>query len=217
MDFSLKFISLVLLLLIISNRCSCAEEKPKWGANFSENYLVLRICEHRELTLDLWNLNKTGLMESSAEIRVVSDSPELWVDKKIPVSDIENDQWHGTIKMDALFLGSANIFVEIDWKTQNKSCVERSYEYVYVQIIRRSPPLWIYSEYYDIYETSLYIITRCMLGMVLKWHEVTDILQNPLCIVVSLLCTVLIMPMVSVHNNAVIFLKNNNFVLFFTK
>lgn len=198
MDFSPKFIPLVLLLLIISNSCSCAKKKPTWGAIFNETYLVLRMGEQIEKELNLINLNKMALLNSSAEIRVVSDSPELRVDRKIPVTDIKNDQWNGTIRMDALFLGSANVFVEIDWKTENKSSsVERSTSYVYVQIIRQTPPVWMYTEYYDIYELVLYIITRCMLGVVLKWEEVRDILNKPLCIVISLCSNIVIMPMVS--------------------
>lgn len=199
MDFSSKFISLVVLLIIILNRCSCVKEKPKWGVDFYNYYLILRMGEQTEMKLNLTNLNKADLMDSSAEIRVLSDSSVLWLDKKIPLSEIENDQWHGTIRMDALFLGSANVFVEIDWKTPNKStAVERSTRYLSVQIIRHTPPVWMYTEYYDIYETVLYIVTRCLLGVVLKWGEVSAILEKPLCIGISLCLSIIIMPMVSV-------------------
>lgn len=201
MELSTRFISLVLLLLLsFSNCCWSAKQKPKWNVDFYDYYLVLRMGEQIDMKLNLTNLNKAALIESSAEIRVVSDSFVLSVDKKIPVSDIENNQWHGKIRMDALFLGAAHVYVEIDWKTQNRSAaVERSTRYVSVQIIRKKPPEWMYyPEYYDIYETALYIVTRFMLGIVLKWGEATTILEKPLCIAISLCSSIIIMPMVSV-------------------
>lgn len=195
---SRRFVSLWLLLLVIISNCRLyAKEKPKWGVDFYEYYLILEMGEQKELRLDLINLNKTELINTSAEIRVVSDSFELWVDKKISVSDIENDDWHGTIVMDALFIGAAHIFVEIERKINDKFVVERSTRFVSVQIIRQRPPTWMYTEYYDIYELVLYLITRLMLGVVLKWGEVKRILDKPLCVGISLCCSILIMPMVS--------------------
>lgn len=197
MNFSSKFISLALLLLIISNCCSNAKEKPTWRADFYEYYLILEMGEQKELKLDLKNLNKSKLIESSAEIRVVSDSFELWLNEKIPVSSIENDQWHGKILMEAVFLGAAHVFVDIEWKIPNGSTVERSTNYVSVQIIRQKPAVWMYTRYYDIYETVLYLVTRLLLGVVLKWREVVLILEKPLCVATSICCSILIMPMVS--------------------
>lgn len=191
---------MVLVLLSLSHCCSSAKPKPKpkWKAEFYDYYLVMRMGETKQMKLILKDLNKTALIESSAEIRVISDAFVLWVDKLIPVSDIENDQWHGTIQLDALFLGAAHVFVEIDWKTPHKSAaVERSSTSILVQIIRKKPPIWMYTEYYDIYETTLYIVTRFMLGLVLKWGEVTAIIQKPLCIVISLCSSIIIMPMVN--------------------
>lgn len=206
MELSTRIISLLLLLLMISNGCWSAKQKPKpkWNADFYDYYLVLRMGEQVNIKLVLTNLDKKALMESSAEIRVVSDSFVLRVDKKIPVSEIEKDQWHGTVQMDALFLGAAYVYVEIDWKTENRSiAVERSTRYVSVQIIRKKPPVWMYTEYYDIYETSLYILTRFMLGVVLNWQEVAAILDKPWCVAISLCSTVIIMPMViSNHENS---------------
>lgn len=200
MELSSRFISLVLLLLMIfSNRCWSAEQKqkPKWNAEFYDYYLVLRMGEQIDMKLVLTNLNKTALLESSAEIRVVSDSFVLRVDKEIPVSEIENDEWHGKFRMDALFLGAAYVHVEIDWKSEDRSvAVERSTHFVSVQIIRKKPPAWTYTEYYDIYETTLYIVLRFMLGLVLQWQGVTAILEKPLCVAISLCSSVIIMPMV---------------------
>lgn len=201
MELSSRFISLALLLLIFfSNGCWSAKPKwPKWTADFWEYYPVLRMGEQIDMKLVLTNLDKTALAESEAEIRVVSDSFVLRVDKKIPVSEIANGEWHGKIRMDALFLGAAYVHVEIDWKSEDRSvAVERSTRFMSVQIIRKKPPVWMYTEYYDIYETGLYIVTRFMLGLVLKWQEVTAILEKPLCVAISLCSSVIIMPMVIV-------------------
>lgn len=184
-------------MIIISNFCSNAKEQPKWGADFYEYFVILRMGEQKELKLNLKNLNKSELIESSAEIRVVSDSYVLRVDKKIPVSAIANGQWHGVIAMEAVFLGAAQVFIEIESKTKNESQVERSMNYVYVDVIRKRPPVWMYTDYYDIYELVLYLVTRLLLGAVLKWHEVMAIFEKPLCVAVSFCCSILIMPMVS--------------------
>lgn len=187
---------LVILIRMVSNQCLCCKQKPEWNVDFYEYYPVLEMGEQKEIKLDLTNLNKTKLIDLSAEIRVVSDSFVLDVDKTIPVSDIENDQWHGTIVMEALFIGAARVHVEIDWKTQTECAIEQSTRYVSIQIIRQRPPVWMYTNYYDIYETVLYLVTRLILGVVLKWREVTAILRKPLCICISLCCTIIIMPMV---------------------
>lgn len=221
MNLSSKFHSLVFLFLFFTSCCLCAKEKPTWGAEFYEYYLILEMGEQKELKLDLKNLNKSKLIESSAEIRLVSDSFELWVDQKIPLSAIENDQWHGSIVMEAVFLGAAQCFVEIEWKTQNESMVERSINYVSVQIIRQKPPVWMYTKYYDTYEIVLYLVTRLLLGTALNWREVVLILEKPLCVTVSICSSILIMPMVSASFTKLVYLYNqmemNRFFLLFQK
>lgn len=155
--------------------------------------------EQTDVNVTLFNLNKDELIETQAKIRLVSDSSILNVAKTIPTSEINGGGWHGSFRIEAVFIGGAKVYAEIARQNNDVCYLERSKKFLRVQVIRKAP-LWMYKvEYYEIYETTLYLLTRLALGMVIDWHVIRDIFTHkPIGIGTSTFFTAIFMPLVRI-------------------
>lgn len=196
---SMVFIS---TLILIPNHGLYAKRDKDWGVVHSEYFEPVEIDEKNELHFIVYNLNKTYLTESSAKLELISNSRiiSIYKNKEFSVSDIENGKWQASVNVIAHFIGGARIFVEIERRINNVSLTERSKTFLTVQVIRKRIPPWMYTDIYTIYEYVLYSIIRILLGMIIEWHQVKEILKNPIGIGISFFTSYIFMPLVRMDN-----------------
>lgn len=199
MFFSSRCISIVIgcIVILISSQSAFAKRPKRWGVKFERFLPPLELGEQKIVNFTIQNLNKTELTESLATIRAVSDSDVLRAYKAVPLSEIESNQWHGSVQVEAVFIGAAHLYVEIVRPDENDVAIERSTGFLPIQIMRKRVPEWMYNEIYNICESALYFIIRMIFGMVIDWCEITAILRNPVGIGISFFCSHIFLPLVS--------------------
>lgn len=199
MEITSKCISIFLIctIILISTKSVLAKPPKHWNIKFDRFVPLLELGEQKTVKFSLINLNKTELTESSAEIRAVSSSDVLRAYKEISLLEIEGSEWHGSVEIEAIFIGASNLTVEIVRPNNKELTLERSRSYMPIQVIRKKVPKWMYKETYTIFEYTMSFIIRMIFGMVIDWNEVIYNLRYPYGIGISFLCTYLLMPLVS--------------------
>lgn len=188
--FNLRSISYLcyftILLLVIRNHVGDAVNQNTWTTDWvfkndskcekKENCLKLQMEQSESINLTISNLNKTELIASRAEIRVVSDADILHVAQNISLNDIiNNDKWTGVIKLDAIFIGKVNLFVEII-RGQDESKTEKS-DSLSVIIVRKDR---VIDTVFIISVASLVSILYINFGAALDLRKVKNSIRKPI-------------------------------------
>lgn len=187
--FNLRSISYLcyftILLLVIRNHVGDAVNRNTWTTDWvfkneskcekKDNCLKLQMEQSESINLTISNLNQTELIESKAEIRVVSDADILHVANNISLNDINNDKWTGVIKVDAIFIGKVNLFVEII-RDQDESKIEKS-DGLSVIIVRKDR---IIDTVFIVSVASLVSILYINFGAALDLRKVKNSIRKPI-------------------------------------
>lgn len=187
--FNLRSISYLcyftILLLVIRNHVGDAVNRNTWTTDWvfkneskcekKDNCLKLQMEQSESINLTISNLNQTELIESKAEIRVVSDADILHVANNISLNDIINDKWTGVIKVDAIFIGKVNLFVEII-RDQDESKIEKS-DGLSVIIVRKDR---IIDTVFIVSVASLVSILYINFGAALDLRKVKNSIRKPI-------------------------------------
>lgn len=190
-------LAVVVVILLMLNQCSHVKGAKHWRVAFDRFIPPMEIGEEKIVNFMLLDLNKIELQESSATIRVVSgDSDVVDAYKEIPVSEINDGKWNGSVRLEAVFLGGTEISVKIGRQIENKWFIERSKGFLPIQVIRIRVPMWMYDEIYNIFEHALYITIGIILGMAIDWHKVGANLRKPVGVGISFFCSYVFMPLV---------------------
>lgn len=187
--FNLRSISYLcyftILLLVIRNHVGDAVNRNTWTTDWvfkneskcekKDNCLKLQMEQSESINLTISNLNKTELIDSKAEIRVVSDADILHVANNISLNDINNDKWTGVIKVDAIFIGKVNLFVEII-RDQDESKKEKSDD-LSVIIVRKDR---VIDTVFIVSVASLVSILYINFGAALDLRKVRNSIRKPI-------------------------------------
>lgn len=187
--FNLRSISYLcyftILLLVIRNHVGDAVNRNTWTTDWvfkneskcekKDNCLKLQMEQSESINLTISNLNQTELIESKAEIRVVSDADILHVANNISLNDINNDKWTGVIKVDAIFIGKVNLFVEII-RDQDESKKEKSDD-LSVIIVRKDR---VIDTVFIVSVASLVSILYINFGAALDLRKVKNSIRKPI-------------------------------------
>lgn len=187
--FNLRSISYLcyftILLLVIRNHVGDAVNRNTWTTDWvfkneskcekKDNCLKLQMEQSESINLTISNLNKTELIDSKAEIRVVSDADILHVANNISLNDINNDKWTGVIKVDAIFIGKVNLFVEII-RDQDESKKEKSDD-LSVIIVRKDR---VIDTVFIVSVASLVSILYINFGAALDLRKVKNSIRKPI-------------------------------------
>lgn len=187
--FNLRSISYLcyftILLLVIRNHVGDAVNRNTWTTDWvfkneskcekKDNCLKLQMEQSESINLTISNLNKTELIDSKAEIRVVSDADILHVANNISLNDINNEKWTGVIKVDAIFIGKVNLFVEII-RDQDESKKEKSDD-LSVIIVRKDR---VIDTVFIVSVASLVSILYINFGAALDLRKVRNSIRKPI-------------------------------------
>lgn len=192
------FLNFFIISFFVSSHLTNAENEVQWEAVFNEVWTVVKMAEPEIFGLTILNINKSELIQSNAEIRVVSSNNNIFeVIETNPLDEItEGDEWLGTFTVVPKYLGDAYVFVEIiQGKHKEKSSksmritIERKRIVIYPKILNYlSAPYFLLIYYAVLYGTF---------GMALSVKNVKDAFRKPIGIGLDFLLCFLILPAVS--------------------
>lgn len=201
---AIKLCHFTILLFIIRNNvidADAAANKITWTTKWEfdskcetidENCLKLEMDQMKNITLILSDLDKQDLKGSNATIRLISDSDILHVQKEISVDEIaDSGEWNGSIEVGAVFIGKANLYVEIhrgeDVLTSDK---------LLVIIVRKTR---IIDTVFIVSVATLVSILYINFGAALDLRKVKNSLRKPIGPAIAFFCHFVFLPVVSKH------------------
>lgn len=183
-----------LVVLFVTLCCSSyAQNGVKWEVTFENTTHSMYMGDSKHINLSITNFNKTDLIESNATIRIASDSNILRVAKIIPLNEIEEDKWNGSFTVDAIFIGNANVSVEMVW--ENKQ-VQRSSQQIRIHILHKSILGGVFMKYFNICVLIFYFVMYINFGVVLELSKIKALIRKPLRPCVAFLCNFVFSPLV---------------------
>lgn len=193
----------ILLFLINLNGFSYAKD-ANWNAIFGTYHPYLETCKPKTFNVKIVNLNKTELIESQAKIEVVSDSNLVYVSSTIPLDEIKKNSWNGTFLATAIFIGRANLFVEIH-RANGEPKTERSTTRMSLKTFRNGVLKSDYAEFYENFEFAFYLVLRLLCGIAINWKKFYKTIRKPIALPVSVVVQFIICPLVSFHCTECVF------------
>lgn len=164
--------------------------ESKCKDNQTDECLLVHMNTVTHINLAINNLNKTELEENSATIRVISDSELLLVSRQIPLNEIDNGRWNGSVDIEAVFIGKSNLHVEI---TRKNLEAEQSQK-LQVVIIR---PERLIDMIFIISVAALVSILYINFGAALDLGKVKSVLRRPIGPAIAFCCHFVFLPLVS--------------------
>lgn len=187
-----EFYSLFVGLLILC-RFSGAENDFAWKANFKNETYSMYMGDSKNISLTITNFKKADFIDSNATVRIISNSNILRVTKVIPLNEFEADKWSGYFTIDAIFIGNANLSVEIVLASKR---TQRLSQQIQIVIINKSILAGVFMEYFHICVLVFYFVMYINFGVILEVNKVKDLVRKPLTPCVAFLCTFIISPLV---------------------
>lgn len=198
---------LCLFFLINLNGFSYAKDVG-WNAIFGTYHPYLEMLKPRRFNLKLVNLNQSELIESEAEIRIVSDSNVVIAASTIPLDEIKENSWNGTFLVTAIYIGRANLFVAIH-RAKGEPKIERSTSRITLKTFRNGILKSDYAEFYEYFEFGFYLILRLLCGIAINWKSFYKAMRKPIAIPVSVVMQFIVCPLVS-YKMCFLLTCNNN-------
>lgn len=163
------------LFLLFLNQPYCVNGQIKWEVDYgNNNILSLPMKEQKIINVKIRNLDVKALVESAAVIRLVSnDIKVVKIPETVLAKDIKGSTYEGPFTIDATFIGNTEINVVIDYVREHRT--EYSQKKLYVQVYRRK----IEYQLDPIVSHILNVIVFFLLGIVLDWTKLLNILKNP--------------------------------------
>lgn len=179
-------IHLCIILSLIQISRSQANDAVKWITEFQPQSLSIHMNEWKTVNVTISNLSKADL--KGATIHIVSDSNILDVWKEIPVDSIDGDKWNGNFSVNAVFIGKANVFVEINGQREES---KTKLPIVITRPERLIDTLFIISVAASV--SILYI----NFGAALDLQKVKGVLLKPIGPTIAFFCHFIFLPLVS--------------------
>lgn len=179
------FLNICLVLLLLH---SLPFSGAEWTAEFNPKNVTVHMHETVSINLTITGLDSLKIRNSS--IYLQSDADIIRVNKIIDINQIQNGKWTGKFDVDAVFLGSGNVFVIIEQNgSQNKSN-----ERLPVIIIREQR---LIDTLFTVSVAVLVTILNVNFGAALELDKIKGIFLRPIGPVIGLFCHFLFMPLVN--------------------
>lgn len=190
-----KILHIYFFVIFSSILChfSCAQDDITWTAHFENTTYSIDMGDSKNISLTITNLNKSKLIESNATIRIVSDSNILQVSKIIHPNEIVGDKWSGNFVVDAIFIGHANVWVEIVQQQKNE---QRSPQQCRINIQHKSILRGDFMKYFNIFVMIFYFVMYINIGVVLELDKVRANVRKPLRPCIAFICNFIFSPLV---------------------
>lgn len=185
------FLNICVVLLLLQ---SVPFITAKWSAKFEPKNITIHMYDAASIHLTITGLDTINVKNSSIYLK--SDVDIINVNKTIDNNEIQNGNWTGTFQIDAIFLGSGNVYVMIE---ENGSKIQ-SDERLPV-IIKRTHRL--IDTLFIVSVAVLVTILNVNFGAALELDKLKRIFLKPIGPVIGLFCHFLFMPLVS-HSRLVI-------------
>lgn len=141
------------------------------------------------INITISNLNISDPIES---IRLVSDSDLIEVLPEVPSNGFAENKWTGSFKLSAIFIGKANIHVQIVRK-KDVTKPEQSQSKLLVIITRRDRFI---DKLFIISVASLVSILYINFGAALDLRKVKGVLRKPIGPAIAFFCHFVFLPLV---------------------
>ncbi|XP_031639534.1 sodium/bile acid cotransporter 5-like [Contarinia nasturtii] len=201
MNFKSVSILYFLPILLLTSNCSTYTKNEKnesiWKVNSENMTYSMYMGESKNISVTLTHLNRTELMESKASIMIISDSNILKVSRTVPLNEIDLDEWSGVFSADAIFIGSANVFVMISRRENIGLKIEESSQRIRINISCKSMLGEMFMQYFDKCVLIFYFIMYVNFGILLELSKVKDTVRKPLKPCVAFICNFIFTPMAS--------------------
>lgn len=181
------------ILLLTLCRCTHTKDDFTWEANFENTTHSIYMGDSKNINLTINILYKVDLIASNSTIHVFSDSNILQVTKLTPGNEINGDKWNGFFTIDAIFIGIANVSVEIIQQNQR---VHRSSQQIRINILHKSILGGVFMKYFHICVLIFYFVMYINFGVVLELSKVKAIIQKPLRPCIAFICNFILSPLV---------------------
>lgn len=167
----------------------------QWIASFEPQNTTVHMNTVESIRLSLSGLDTDNLIKNNATVQVVSDADILQVSHSIPLKEIVNGRWSGTFNISAVFLGNANVFVDI----VSNGATDRSAQSLSVIIIREER---LVDTLFVVSVASLVSILYINFGAALDVNKVKLVLRKPIGPAIAFFCHFFFLPVVSdISNN----------------
>lgn len=100
------------VLFVLKTDCVLAQT-TSWTATFEPTKITIHMNEQATINLTIIGLDANELRNENATLEIRSDSSIAGVYNPVSLDDIVDGTWKGAFQIDAIFLGSAKIYVEI--------------------------------------------------------------------------------------------------------
>lgn len=171
-------------------------QDTKWNATFNPTKITIHMHESALINLTISGLDVNRLKAENATIEVRSDNVIAEVNFPIPLNDITDGTWTGKFNINAIFLGSANIFVVIIRKNGD----EHSKASLPVIIIREER---IIDKVFTISVATLVSILYINFGAAIDLSKVKGIVMRPIGPFIAMFCQFVFLPLVSIDSRIV--------------
>lgn len=200
-------ISEIYFLVVFSSIPCCfsaAQDGISWTAHFENTTYSIDMGDSKNISLTITNLNKASLIASNATIRIVSDSRILRVSKTIHPNEIDGDKWSGIFVVNAIFVGHANLSVEI---VQQQKSEQRSSQQCRINIQHKSILRGDFMKYFNIVVVIFYFVMYVNIGVILELDKVRAIVRKPLRPCIAFICNFIFSPLVRSYSNNIILVQ----------
>lgn len=186
----LSFCALASVVLFALSANYALAQSTTWTATFEPANQTIHMNEQATINLTITGLDANKLRNENATIEIRSDSQIAGVYHPIPLNDIVDGTWKGAFQIDAIFLGSAKIYVAIE----SVKGEDRSTTTLPVIIIREERFI---DKLFVISVASLVSILYINFGAAIDLTKVKAILIRPVGPAIACFCQFVFLPLVS--------------------
>lgn len=169
-----------------------AADDIKWKVEFEPNTTTVHMNGWKNINVTLSELNTIENL-TNATISVISNADILQVSKEIPINEIKNGRWSGQVRIDAVFIGNASVFVEIE----HKGKTNRSRNSLPVVIIREER---VIDKIFVVSVIALVSILYINFGAALDLQKVKGVLMRPIGPGIAFFCHFIFLPLVIIKS-----------------
>lgn len=181
------------LALIVVLNLFALSSAATWTARFEPSEITIHMSLADEIVLTLENLNYNELLANGARLHVrASNEKLLHIDKQIEASEVsEQGSWSGTVYIDALFLGTTSVYIELVYAD---GTIERSDQQLPVIVIRENRTI---DHVFTGSVATLVSILYINFGAALDLGKLKGIVKRPIGPAIGFIGQFVIMPLVS--------------------
>lgn len=187
----LRTFHFLVIWFLFLNSFSCTE--VEWEVKFENDTSSLSMGDSKNISVVITHLNRSELIALNATMRIASDSNILHVSKVIHANEIVGSEWNGFFEVNAIYIGCANVFVEI----LRENTTERSPQRMQIDITLKHVVGGVFVKCFNVFVMIFFFIMQLNFGVVLDLNTVKSIARKPLKPCAAFVCNYTLIPLVS--------------------